>query len=315
MLLLQQEVPPSANAALIARAARPGMRIVLNAAPARRLTRELLAMVDTLIVNETEAAALATMLGWPAEAATFAAAAAAAIDGLEVVVTLGAAGAVSVRGREQIHVAPAPLDVVDTTGAGDAFAGAFAAALDAGDDRACSAADGVAAGSLACTMHGAQPALPARDAIDALLPSVTSRARVSRLLNMWHVFRQESPCATIRCCAVLLFAVAAVRAGATDYTDIWYNPSEQSTAGGGWGVNVVQSDAFLFLDVLHLRARQQADLVRRRLDAGRQRQFQRPVVSRPPARISARRGIPPTQPAARRSARRRSSRPARTRPT
>jgi hypothetical protein len=46
--------------------------------------------------------------------------------------------------------------------------------------------------------------------------------------------------------AVLLFA-AAFRVGASDYTDIWFNPSEQSTAGGGWGVNVVQSDAFMFL--------------------------------------------------------------------
>jgi hypothetical protein len=46
--------------------------------------------------------------------------------------------------------------------------------------------------------------------------------------------------------AVLLFATA-LRAGASDYTDIWFNPSEQSTGGGGWGVNVVQSDAFLFL--------------------------------------------------------------------
>jgi hypothetical protein len=46
--------------------------------------------------------------------------------------------------------------------------------------------------------------------------------------------------------AVLLFATA-FRAAATDYTDIWFNPSEQSTGGGGWGVNVVQSDSFLFL--------------------------------------------------------------------
>ena len=46
--------------------------------------------------------------------------------------------------------------------------------------------------------------------------------------------------------AVLLFA-AAFRAVATDYTDIWFNPLEQSIGGGGWGVNVVQSDAFLFL--------------------------------------------------------------------
>ncbi len=46
--------------------------------------------------------------------------------------------------------------------------------------------------------------------------------------------------------AVLLMA-AAFGARATDYTDIWYNPLEQSPAGGGWGVNVVQSDAFLFV--------------------------------------------------------------------
>lgn len=41
--------------------------------------------------------------------------------------------------------------------------------------------------------------------------------------------------------------VAAFGARATDYTDIWYNPQEQSTGGGGWGVNIVQSDSFLFL--------------------------------------------------------------------
>ena len=45
----------------------------------------------------------------------------------------------------------------------------------------------------------------------------------------------------------VMFFLTASAAGATDYTDIWFNPSEQSTAGGGWGVNVVQSDAFLFL--------------------------------------------------------------------
>jgi ribokinase len=175
VLLLQHEVPSSANAALVARAARAGTRIVLNAAPARPLNRKLLAMIATLIVNVSEAAALAPLFGWPAEAGAFAAAAAAAIDGLEVVVTRGAAGAISVRGHDRIHV-PAPnVEVIDTTGAGDAFVGAFAAALDAGDDRPRALSIAIAAGSLACTMHGAQPALPARDAIDALLLSVTQR--------------------------------------------------------------------------------------------------------------------------------------------
>ncbi len=178
VLLLQNEVPPSANLALIERAARAGMRIVLNAAPARAVTVELLAMIDTLIVNETEASLMAPLLGWPPEASKFAAAAAAATDGLEVIVTLGAAGAVAVLGCDELRVDAPRVEVVDTTGAGDAFVGAYAAALDARDDRAMALRTASAAGSLACTMHGAQPALPSRAAIDALLPSVTSnRAR------------------------------------------------------------------------------------------------------------------------------------------
>jgi ribokinase len=176
VLLLQHEVPLSANAALIARAARSGTPIVLNAAPAAPVTRELLAMLAVLIVNESEASALASMLGWPTEADAFAAAAATEIEGLEVVVTRGAAGAISVLGRDRIDITAPQVDVVDTTGAGDAFAGAYAAALDAGGDRRRALSIAAAAGSLACTKHGAQPALPSRDAIDALLPSVTSRS-------------------------------------------------------------------------------------------------------------------------------------------
>lgn len=175
VLLLQHEIPAPANAALIARAARSGVRIVLNAAPARALERRLLGTVHTLIVNESEAAALAMMLGWPTEANGFAAAAAAAINGLEVVVTKGAAGAVSICGDEEIHVDAPTVTVVDATGAGDAFVGAYAAALAAGSDRATAIRGACAAGSLACTTHGAQPALPERAAIDALRSSVIPR--------------------------------------------------------------------------------------------------------------------------------------------
>ena len=173
-LLLQNEIPASANLALIKRATQSGARIMLNAAPARTLAKDTLAAIDTLIVNQTEAAALGQALHWPQDAAAFAAAAAAEIDGLEVVVTLGGAGALSTRGHDEIRVMAPPVAVVDTTGAGDAFVGAYAAALDAGDDRALALRTASAAGSLACTMHGAQPALPLRAAIDALLLSVTS---------------------------------------------------------------------------------------------------------------------------------------------
>ena len=174
-LVLQQEVAASANAALIARAARAGMRIVVNAAPARPLPREQLAMIDTLIVNETEAASLAAAYGWPAAAEDFATTGARVIEGLTIVVTLGAAGAVAVRSKETIRVDAPPVAVVDTTGAGDAFVGALAAALDAGSNRVTALPIAVAAGSLACTRAGAQTALPTRSMIDALLPMVTTR--------------------------------------------------------------------------------------------------------------------------------------------
>ena len=68
---------------------------------------------------------------------------------------------------------PAPtVGVVDTTGAGDAFCGSLAAALDAGATWPRALAAGIAAGALACTGIGAQPALPRGPAIAALAAEV-----------------------------------------------------------------------------------------------------------------------------------------------
>ena len=173
LLVLQQEVPVEANATLIERARRGGARILLNAAPARALAPELLRLIDVLVVNETEAALLAGACAWPALPREFARAAALAVDGLTVIVTLGASGALCcVRGKT-LHIAAPDVNVVDTTGAGDAFVGALAAALDGGADLASALRLAVAASSLACIRHGAQPALPQRADVDALLLLVT----------------------------------------------------------------------------------------------------------------------------------------------
>ena len=173
LLVLQQEVPAEANATLIARARSLGARIVLNAAPARALAPELLREIDALIVNESEAAALAATLGCPTLPEAFASAVTSQFAELTVIVTLGAAGVLCrVRG-ESLHIAAPDVNVVDTTGAGDAFVGALAAGLDGGAALADALRLAVAAGSLACTMHGAQSALPDRTRIDALLPLVT----------------------------------------------------------------------------------------------------------------------------------------------
>ena len=173
VLVLQQEVDAAANVALIARARRAGARIVLNAAPAHPVSFDLLRSLDILIVNEAEAHALASALGWTGTPRDFATRARAASPGLVIVVTLGAGGALWFGPDAALRAAAPKVDVVDTTGAGDAFVGALVAALDAGAAPMLALRRGVAAGSLACTTHGAQPALPTRSAIDALLPSVT----------------------------------------------------------------------------------------------------------------------------------------------
>ena len=172
-LLLQHEVGDTANAALLARARRLGARVVLNAAPARPLAVEALDALDVLVVNESEAAAIAAAHAWPAEPSAFARAAARACPRLVVVVTLGARGAIALHGGESMAAVPPAVEVRDTTAAGDAFAGVLAAALDTGAPLRETLRRAVAAGTLACSAHGAQPSLPDRAAIEALLPLVT----------------------------------------------------------------------------------------------------------------------------------------------
>ena len=94
--------------------------------------------------------------------------------GCATVVTLGARGAIAAANGESFR-APAPsVDVVDSTGAGDAFVGALTAALDRGLSWRHALASGIAAGSLACTAPGAQAALAASAAIAALASKVES---------------------------------------------------------------------------------------------------------------------------------------------
>ena len=174
VVVLQQEVPSAANAALIGRARRCGARIVLNAAPARPLSLELLRQVDVLVVNETEAAALAAQHGWPATAHAFAAVIAVAAPNFVVVVTQGKDGALAASGADTIRVHAPDVDIVDTTGAGDAFVGALAAAIDARAPLEDALRAAVVAGSLACTAAGAQSALPRREAIVAALRWITA---------------------------------------------------------------------------------------------------------------------------------------------
>jgi ribokinase len=88
-----------------------------------------------------------------------------------VVITLGRSGALVSAGGRYLVIAALPVDVIDTTGAGDAFCGAFATELATGADPFEAARVGVVAGSLAVTRAGAQPSMPNRAEIAARLNS------------------------------------------------------------------------------------------------------------------------------------------------
>lgn len=166
LLLATLELPIKTLVRLFARARAASIRTVLNAAPDPELARQVLSTVDVLIANETEARALMGDIEGADDGAQ------AATLGCEaVVLTLGGAGA-SVITKYGATLQPSfEVAVVDTTGAGDAFAGVFAAWLAEGAHIGAALTAGVAAGALATTRAGAQPSMPTRAEIEALLQS------------------------------------------------------------------------------------------------------------------------------------------------
>ena len=130
VLLMQNEVPEAVNRAVAAAARGNGATVVLNAAPMRPTTPEMLRLVDLLIVNRIEAEGLfATAIRTAEDALEAAERAGAGIAG-EIIVTLGSDGLVhrDRRGRVRYHaIRPAP--VVSAHGAGDVFVGALCARM------------------------------------------------------------------------------------------------------------------------------------------------------------------------------------------
>jgi len=185
VLLLQMEVPLDACHAAVTIAEEAKTSVVWNPAPAEWgvdefLPQEISPFVSWLTPNEIEASELSSV-----EVSDHASALRAANclneqrPGIGVVVTLGGAGAV-VRppaGRA-LQIKGHEVDAVDTTGAGDAFNGAFATALAERLDLAKALEFATAAGALATTVVGAAAGLPLRSAIQAQLHSSKIRAEL-----------------------------------------------------------------------------------------------------------------------------------------
>jgi ribokinase len=172
-VLLQLEIPPATVAAAASKASVP---VVLNPAPAAPLGPDLLADVDVLVPNRTELALLAGAAP-PSGLAATAALARKLRSGLDVVVTLGAEGALVVPGTggPAAHIAAPEVTAVDATGAGDCFCGTLAVLLAEGASLADAARVSVAAAALSVTAAGARGLLPSRAAAGQLAASLTAR--------------------------------------------------------------------------------------------------------------------------------------------
>lgn len=173
VLVLQLEIPLATALAAAQLARRSGATVVLNCAPMPPDTTALgglLAAVDVLVVNETEARALTPsppadgVHGWQALA-----------TGLReagpdtVVVTLGASGAVAATDTGVLYQPAFAVDPLDSTGAGDAFTGALAVGLGSGQPMPAVLRRACAVGALATTVVGAQAGFPTGAEVDRML--------------------------------------------------------------------------------------------------------------------------------------------------
>jgi len=174
-LLLQLEVPLESvfEAAKLARS--HGTRVVLNPAPARPLPADLLALVDLITPNQTEAELLTGVKVSDEASAAQAAARFHQMGISDVMITLGSQGVYCSNARQQQLIPGFRVEAVDTTAAGDTFNGALLAAELAGADFNAAVRFAHGAAALSVTKFGAQSSIPGKREVDAFLLAQTAQ--------------------------------------------------------------------------------------------------------------------------------------------
>ena len=169
IILLQHEINADAQRAAIEIAHAAGVRIVLNPAPAMLIPDDLLAKIDIVTPNETEAYSL-TGVEVTCEADALKASKVFLDKGVKnTVITMGSMGVYVNDGARGEMLPRLEVDAIDTTGAGDAFNGGFVTALSEGKNLFEAARYGNATGALSVTKLGTAPAMPYRAEIDELV--------------------------------------------------------------------------------------------------------------------------------------------------
>ena len=173
VLLVQLEVPVAAISAAALRAKAAGAKVLLNFAPFRADALTLLPHTTHLIVNESECCLIAAALDMKPGSVSDQATELALRLGATVIATLGKDGVFAVENGRIEMAAALPIQAMDTVGAGDTFCGYLAAAFSEGMPLGAALALASAAGSLACTKSGAQPAIPARRDVEEGLANLS----------------------------------------------------------------------------------------------------------------------------------------------
>jgi ribokinase len=168
IMLTQLEIDYSAVAHALKVARAEGVRTLLNPAPAGHLPAELLKSADFLTPNETE---LEILSGKTGVSQVDSAESLLSADEQTIIVTLGSRGTLYVQKDRSGHVPAYKVDVVDTTGAGDAFNGGLAVALAEGKSLSDALQFANATAALCVTKPGAAAGMPAREEVDALIDS------------------------------------------------------------------------------------------------------------------------------------------------
>ena len=174
VLLTQLETPVDVTSHAIRSGRAAGLIVILDPAPAAPVDADLWTAIDIVTPNETEARLITGI-----DVVDIASAGAAGRWFVErgvgcAVVTLGAQGVVVVDADGARHIAAPRVTAVDTTAAGDAFAGYLGAELSHGLTLGEALPRAMAAGALAVTRRGASPSLPDADAVTAFLHDTNS---------------------------------------------------------------------------------------------------------------------------------------------
>ncbi|WP_027686808.1 ribokinase [Rhizobium leguminosarum] len=161
-VLMQMENDAGQIENLIRRVSNHPAKSILNLAPAYRLDRDLLSLVDIVIVNEDEAEALSGWLGCEPTARSLS-------ESLDtgVLRTMGGEGAEAFIDGENVRVPALRVDAVDTTAAGDCFVGVLASALDRGFSLDAAMRRAAKAAAIACSRPGSQSSIPHSDETDS----------------------------------------------------------------------------------------------------------------------------------------------------